>query len=117
MAAIDSIKRERNTKSYKAGQEIFAEGAAANSMYAVVEGQVDICKNNAVLESIPPEGIFGEMGLVNQKPRMASAIAKTDCTVVEINQGDFYFLIQHSPYFAIQVMQILSERVRRHTDC
>ncbi|TAH49388.1 MAG: cyclic nucleotide-binding domain-containing protein [Chloroflexota bacterium] len=117
MAAIDSIKRERNTKHFRAGEKIFAEGDAANSMFSVVEGKVDILKNNAVLETIPPDGIFGEMGLVNNKPRMAAAVAKTDCTVVEVNQADFYFLIQHSPYFAIQVMQILSDRVRRHTDC
>lgn len=117
MAAIDSIKRERNTKHFAAGEKIFAEGDAANTMYTVVQGEVDIIKNEGVLETILPDGIFGEMGLVNHKPRMASAVAKTDCTIVEVNQGDFYFLIQHSPYFAIQVMQILSDRVRRHTDC
>ncbi len=116
MAAVDSIKRERNTKKFKAGDTIFSEGDAANSMFAVIEGQVDIRKHGGVLETIPPDGFFGEMGLVNHKPRMASAFAKTDCTIVEINEGDFYFLIQHAPYFAIQVMQILSERVRRHTD-
>ncbi len=116
MAAIDSIKRERNTKTYQAGEKIFAEGDTANSMYAVVEGQVDICKNEKVLETVSPEGIFGEMGLVNNKPRMASAVAKTACTIVEINQGDFYFLIRHAPFFVIQVMQVLSERVRRNTE-
>lgn len=116
MAAIDSIKRESNTKTYKAGERIFLQGDAANSMFGVIEGQVDICRNDTVLETVSPESVFGEMGLINSKPRMASAIAKTDCTIVEINRSDFYFLIQHSPQFALQVMQILAERVRRHTD-
>ena len=61
-------------------------------------------------------GFFGEMGLINNKPRSATATAKTDCRVVKINEGDFYFMIQHAPFFAIEVMQVLAERVRRNTD-
>lgn len=117
MATVDLVKRERNTKTYKAGQVIFAEGDTDNNcMYVVDAGQVDISNSKHFLELIEPEGFFGEMALVNNKPRSATATAKTDCTVIEVNEGDFYFLIQHSPYFALQVMQVLAERVRRNTE-
>jgi CRP-like cAMP-binding protein len=36
--------------------------------------------------------------------------------VIEINQGDFYFLVQHSPHFVIELMRTLSERVRRNAE-
>jgi CRP-like cAMP-binding protein len=85
-------------------------------MFALESGQVDIFKGTRLLDTIESGGIFGEMGLVNGKPRSASAVARTECAVVVINRGDFYFLIQHAPYFAIEVMQVLAQRVRRNTD-
>lgn len=117
MANVDLVKRERNTKHFKAGDTIFAEGDDSSaSFYVVEEGQVDISNHKKFLETIGAGGFFGEMGLVNRKPRSATASAKTDCRVVIINEGDFYFMIQHSPFFAIEMMQVLSERVRRNTD-
>lgn len=117
MANVDLIKRERNTKTFNNGETIFAEGdPASECFYLLEEGQVEIANHKKFLETIQPGGFFGEMGLVNNKPRSATATAKTNCRIIEINKGDFYFLIQHSPFFAIEVMQVLSERVRRNTD-
>lgn len=117
MATVDLVKRERNTKKYAAGEVIFAEGDKDNGCFFVLEsGQVEIANAKKFLETVEPGGFFGEMGLVNHKPRSATATAKTDCVIVEVNEGDFYFLIQHSPYFAVEMMQVLSDRVRRNTD-
>lgn len=117
MAAVDLVKRERNTKTYAAGQVIFAEGDAnTDRFYVVQEGQVDVANKKRFLETIQPGGFFGEMGLVNHKPRSATATAKTNCVLIEVNEGDFYFMIQHAPFFAIEMMQVLAERVRRNTD-
>jgi CRP-like cAMP-binding protein len=117
MANVELVKRERNTRQIAAGTVIFSEGDPANSMYVLEEGQVEIANRKQVLETISPGGFFGEMGLVNQKPRMATATAKTDCRYVILNESDFYFMIQHAPIFAIEVMQVLAERVRRNAEC
>ncbi len=93
MANVDLIKRERNTKSFQAGEIIFAEGDADNDRFYVMEqGEVEIANHKKFLETIQPGGFFGEMGLVNNKPRSATATAKTDCVIVEVNEGDFYFI-------------------------
>ncbi len=117
MANVDLIKRERNTKHFKAGEVVFAEGDHDKECFYVVEaGEVEIANSRKYLETIKPGGFFGEMGLVNHKPRSATAKAATDCVLVEVSEGDFYFLIQHSPFFAIEMMRVLSERVRRNTE-
>jgi len=117
MVNIDLIKRERNTKHFKAGEIIFhADDADGNCMYVVEQGQVEIANRAKVLEVIAAGGFFGEMALVNNKPRSATATAKTDCVLVKVDEGDFYFLIQHSPSFALEMMKVLAERVRRNTE-
>jgi CRP/FNR family cyclic AMP-dependent transcriptional regulator len=116
MATIDLVRRERNTKTLKAGEVIFREGEQGNSFFWVDAGEVEIVNHRQFLELIEQGNFFGEMALLNNKPRSATATARTDVRLVEINHGDFYFLIQHSPQFAIEVMQVLAERVRRNTD-
>lgn len=116
MSAIDLIRNERTLRSFAQGQPIFKEGDTGSFMVAVEEGEVDIVKGGRLIETIGPDGLFGEMALISNKPRAADAIAKTDCRVVLVEIGDFYFLIQHAPFFAIKVMEILADRVRRNME-
>jgi len=116
MPNIDLVRRERNTRNYKAGDVVFSYGDEADSMFVLDSGEVDVYKESRLLETIEAGGFFGEMGLVNNKPRSATAVCKTDCTIVVVNQSDFYFLVQHVPAFSLQVMQVLAERVRRNTE-
>jgi CRP-like cAMP-binding protein len=53
------------------------------------------------------------MAMVDGHPRVASAVARTDCKLCPIDQKRFQFLVQQTPYFAIEVMRVLVERLRR----
>jgi len=53
------------------------------------------------------------MAMVDGQPRTAAAVARTDCQLVPIDQKRFQFLVQQTPYFAIEVMRVLVERLRR----
>jgi CRP-like cAMP-binding protein len=61
-----------------AGTVIFEEGAAADSFYVLLEGEVDIGVRNRVLRTLKAGEIFGEMALIDARPRSASATARTD---------------------------------------
>jgi CRP-like cAMP-binding protein len=62
-------------------------------------------------------GIFGEMAIIENQPRNADTIALTDCRVAAVNQNRFLTLVSQAPFFvAIQMLQILSERLRMETD-
>lgn len=82
-------------------------------MFVVKEGEVDILLGNRVVETVGPDGIFGEMAMVDGQARTASAVARTDCKLVPIDQRRFQFLVRQTPFFAIEVMRVLVERLRR----
>ncbi|HRX59654.1 MAG TPA: cyclic nucleotide-binding domain-containing protein [Candidatus Competibacter sp.] len=101
-------------QSFAPGHVIFREGELGSSMYIVADGQVDIMLSGGrVLETVSSGGILGELALIDDKPRSASAIAKTECLLAPVNREHFLALVQRTPLFALQVMRALAERLRR----
>ncbi len=100
---------------YAAGQTIFDSGDEAKCMYVVKEGEIELRVSGRIITLGECE-IFGEMAIVEHKPRLGSAIAKTDCKLVELDEKDFVFLVTQTPYFALQVMQTISERLREASE-
>ena len=115
MAVFELLRRESDIRSFAAGQTIFAQGDAGDCMYAVLEGEIAIQKNGTTLERVAAGGVFGEMALIDQSPRSASAVAMSECKVVAVGQKRFTYLVQQTPYFALEIMHVLAERLRRET--
>jgi CRP/FNR family cyclic AMP-dependent transcriptional regulator len=100
--------------TFEPGQVIFNQDERGDFMYAVLEGDIDIVVgDNKVVDTVHAGGIFGEMALIDDGPRSASARAKTACRVVPVTQRRFTFLVQQTPFFAIEVMRLMSERLRK----
>ena len=107
-----SSRDSKDFKSFSAGRPIFTEGELGDVMYIVAEGEVDILVQGTVIETVASGGILGEMALIDNKARSATALAKTDCKLLPINLTHFVFLVQESPSFAIQVMKVMADRLR-----
>lgn len=116
MVTIEIFRNETDTLAIPAGQAIFNEGDGGNAMYVVVEGEVDLLVKGRLVEHLGPGGVLGEMALLDNVPRSASAIAKTACRLVEINEKRFKFLVQQTPNFALQMMRVIADRLRRMDD-
>lgn len=114
-AILNIFQHETETESFLAGQTIFEKGMEGDVMYCVVEGEVNITINERIINTHGAGEIFGEMALIDTKIRSASAVAKTDCKLVPVNERRFIFLVQQHPYFALSIMRILAERLRRRT--
>lgn len=99
--------------NYAAGDVVFAEGDKGDMMYVVRSGEVEIVKNNKVMEVLGPGGVFGEMALIDGSPRVATVRAKSDVVLAPINEKSFLFLVHETPYFAVAVMRTLANRLRR----
>ncbi len=97
---------------FSAGQTIFKEGDLGKVMYAIIEGKVDVLVGDEIIDTVGAGGILGEMALIDTSPRSATAVPRTDCKVVPISRRHFTFLIQHTPNFALDVMQVMASRLR-----
>ena len=109
------IFRHAETLDLSAGETVFEQGDTGMAMYVVAEGEVEILSGQVVLETARPGSVIGEMALIDHAPRSATAVAKTDCKLVAVDERRFEFLVQQTPYFALEVMQLMAERLRRAT--
>lgn len=85
-------------------------------MYVLLEGDVRITLHDAEIDYLREGDIFGEMALVEEQPRSARASAATDCRLLRVDRQQFADLVRVSPEFALNVMSIMSRRVRRFMD-
>ena len=113
MVTLDLFRNEENTLPIAAGQIIFKEGDAGDTMYVVVEGQVELQVKGTLVELLGPGGVLGEMALIDTENRCATALAKSDCKLVAINEKRFQFLVQQTPNFSMQLMRVIADRLRR----
>lgn len=95
-----------------AGAALFREGEDGTTLYVLTIGTAEVMIGNRVVETLQPGNIIGEMALVDPAPRAASVIAVTDCEFVEVDDKRFNYLVQQTPFFALKVMRVLSERLR-----
>jgi CRP/FNR family transcriptional regulator, cyclic AMP receptor protein len=110
---IHLFEHSKDYETYAEGKVVFKEGDPASYMYVVQEGSIEIVRDGKVYETVEAGGIFGEMALIDNSPRSATAVAKTAAKIVPVNEKSFTVLVQQTPYFALQVMQIMAFRIRR----
>ena len=107
------FEKPENLKRFAAGQTIFETGQAPDFMYVVKTGKVDLFKDGRLLETVGPDGFFGELALVDNSTRSATAKAQSDCELAPINEKQFLFMVGETPFFALDIMRGLAVRLRR----
>ena len=113
MNTVGMFRTEPGARSYQAGETVFAVGAPGDVMFVVLEGEVDIALNGTVLETVGPGGIVGELALIDAGLRSADVVTRGPARLVPVSKDRFIYLIQQTPYFALHVMRILADRLRR----
>jgi CRP/FNR family transcriptional regulator, cyclic AMP receptor protein len=103
---------EVETRRVRAGGVIFREGEQATELFVIKSGYVRIQIGNKTMTELASDSIFGEMALIDNEPRSATAIALTDVELVPVSEKQFLFLVSQTPYFALKVMRTLAQRLR-----
>ncbi|MDR2149701.1 MAG: cyclic nucleotide-binding domain-containing protein [Spirochaetaceae bacterium] len=113
------VKLEYNTeelnRSYQKDDIIFSEGEMGDELFIIKSGSIKITKymnNNEVLLAMLKAGdIFGEMALLESKPRSASAIAFEDCQLMLVTRLNFQRMSETQPQIVARLTQLLAERL------
>jgi CRP/FNR family cyclic AMP-dependent transcriptional regulator len=110
-----SMRRERR------GAAIFAKGDDGNGLFAVLSGVVKIGASSrdgreVVFNLIHPGEIFGEIALLDGRPRTADAAAMTECELLFIDRRDFSPILGAQPEMAISLIELLCARLRWTTE-
>jgi len=114
LAALHRVAREQ---SFAPGQEIFKEGDTGDAMFLVKEGRVEIsavASRNVrhILAQVEPGDIFGEMAIIEDKPRSACAVAREQTLVYALPRTEVLKLVDHSPALAMAFLREISRRLR-----
>ena len=116
MAELNMFMNASGSQSVEPGATLFRQGDTGEVMFAVVEGEVELTRNGSVVDVIGPGGIIGELALIDPAPRTATATARTSARVVPVDKREFMFLVQEHPTFALQVMTVMADRIRKTND-
>ena len=107
--------RARPPQTFPPGRVIMKEGDAGVSMYIVIRGRITVSIKGTVVDQVGAGGTFGEMALVDQGSRSATAVAATESQLLTISRSDFLNLVKTKPGFAISLLKTIADRLRTMT--
>ena len=114
---LQALRLITQQRQFATGAEIFQQGAPGDGVYFVKTGQIEISgfvSSNVqrVFSLLGPGEIFGEMAVIDQRPRSATATARQDTETYFIPRDEMLSLIKRSPALAFSLLQLISQRLR-----
>ena len=116
--ALEFFKSAGKPAAIAEGEKIFAENERAiplvrrNKMYLLLKGEVGLVAGRKTIGRVRPGEIFGEMALISDAPRSASAVARTACKVIALDDNEFQAALRKKPEFAVMMMSVMIHRLR-----
>jgi signal transduction histidine kinase len=116
-AELRDLEQTAQFRLYHAGRHIFEEGDPGDGLYLIADGTVQITcllghEERRVLSRLTKGDFFGEMAVLDDKPRSATATAETDVHLHFIAREDLLRVLAESPSLAVGLMREFSQRMR-----
>ena len=110
-----------NVTQFESGEVIFREGEPGDRMYILLAGAVElkikVDRGETVIKTIDtPNEFFGEMALIDERPRSATAVALRRTNLLAVDGPTFEAMILTNGKFALKIIKVLSERIRRSNE-
>jgi CRP/FNR family cyclic AMP-dependent transcriptional regulator len=114
MAILNLFQYVKDTVEFPQGHVIYKEGETNTGIaYVVLEGEVEVTYEGKLIETTTVGGMLGELSLLDNLPHSSTCTAKTHVKLAPIDQQRFLFMVQETPFFAIEVMRVMANRLRR----
>jgi CRP-like cAMP-binding protein len=113
--AMDLAAFGRFTRTFQAGEMIFSEFEPGDTFYLIQSGRVELVKIigdiERTLDILQPSEMFGEMAILENSPRSATAIALDTVKVLEFNSKNFEILMLGNPQIALKLLRMFTKRI------
>jgi len=114
---LEKLRSVASEQTFSLGKEIFKEGDRGDGVYVIRAGLVEISglispKVRHIFSKLGPGELFGEMAVIDRKPRSACATARQATTVYFIQRREMEALVERSPALAFGLLREISERLR-----
>jgi CRP/FNR family cyclic AMP-dependent transcriptional regulator len=108
---LKQISRLATRLDLPAGKELTQQGKAGNEFLVVLKGDVDVLIDGKVVATRGAGDYFGEIALLQDRPRTATVVAKTPVSLDVIGRGEFKTLITDKPKIAEQILATVAQRL------
>jgi len=113
--AMDLAAFGRFSRTFNEGEIIFSEFEPGDTFYLIQSGRVQLVKINGdierTLDILYPSEMFGEMAILENSPRSATAIALDEVNVLEFNSQNFEILLLGNPQIALKLLKMFCKRI------
>lgn len=113
MNLAELFRHQTDLHPLAAGQILFSEGERGEVMFVLMSGTADIIVHNKVVETAGAGAIIGEMAMIDDNARSATVVARSNCSFFPVGRSRFNFLVQQTPNFALHVMRVMADRLRK----
>jgi len=115
MPEMDMSAFGRFTRTFQPGEMIFSEFEPGDTFYLIQSGRVELMKIigdiERTLDILQPSEMFGEMAILENSPRSATAIALDTVKVLEFNRQNFEILMLGNPQIALKLLRMFTKRI------
>lgn len=111
---LHTVARAAKPVRFSAGRLIVKEGSAGTRFFVIVRGKADVLSGSPArfLAYLGPGDSFGELALLDGRPRSASVVAQTEVEAIELSRRAFRELVVNDPEVGLRIMELLAARIR-----
>lgn len=115
---LSGIERILHERTYAPDEEVFREGEPGIAMYIIESGTVliEVGKDHKVIAELHEGEFFGELALLDESPRSATAAAKANSKIFAFSQPDLFALMERKPHLGLKIVvalaRIIGERLK-----
>ena len=115
---LEALKKVTHTKNFPKDKIILLEDEEGDTLFIILSGQVKVTSfsesgKEVILSLLGANDFFGDLSLLDGKPRSASVISIEDSRIQLIRRSDFYQLLQEYPTIALKLLEGLALRLRK----
>lgn len=109
---LEKVAKASDEIRMTAGTLIVDQGQTGREAFIVLDGEIDVKRNNRKVATLGSGAVVGELSLLDHGPRTATAVCATDCTLLVIDQRRFLGVLDAVPAISHKLLATLAGRIR-----